>query len=111
MRTKLDDLPLLSTFIRVVLIVLWYGGLVFLGFAAIAILIILTGYIGDKLIGMMGQTLLTKAFGYAILVLLVLVIEMAVGLAAGLIGGSIMTRWPNNPIARLIRWVKHKEPN
>jgi hypothetical protein len=108
MKNRLDDWPFLSAFIRLVLILLWYATIVFLGFAAIGILIMLTGYIGDKLIGMMGQTLLTKACGYAILVLLVLAIEMAVGLAAGVIGGSIMARWPDNPLARLIRWVKRK---
>ncbi len=71
----------------------------------VGILLVFTGSIGIKIGRAWGGSWFARVGGYSVAFVLMLGAQVAAGLILGWLFASVMARWPNNPIAKLIRWA------
>src|SRR6266581_1828692 len=82
-RKRLDDWPRLTALHRVVLVLLWYGAICFLGLMMVGILLVFTGSIGIKIGRAWGGSWFARVGGYSIAFVLMLGAQVAAGLILG----------------------------
>ena len=108
--TTQSEHPVRDSFLRFVLLLVWYGaGSLILGMLNFS-LIIYAASLGERFAAALGGSLLAKAAGIIVffVVYIAVICLFAFPLAFG--WGAFNERWPDNPVSRLARWVKAAPP-
>ena len=95
-----------DSFLRLVLLLAWYGAAAFLGLMAVGFLLVFAVSLGDRVSAALGGSLPAKVAGFIVALAVALGLEVGVGAAIGLAWAAFEQRWPDNPVERLVKWVK-----
>ena len=95
-----------DSFLRLVVLLAWYGAAAFLGLTAVGFLLIFAGSLGDRLAAAWGGSLPAKVAGFIVAFVVLLGLEVGVGAAIGLAYAAFERRWPDSSVERLVKWVK-----
>ena len=98
--------PVRDALLRLVLLLVWYGALAIVGLIALGFVLIFAGSLGERLAAALGGSLLAKVAGFIVAFIVLVAIEVVVGLAIGFSYAAFEQRWPDNPVGRLVKWVK-----
>jgi pheromone shutdown protein TraB len=98
--------PVRDSLLRLVLLLVWYGAVFFVGLMALGFLLIFAGSLGERLAAALGGSLLAKVAGFIVAFVVLLTMEVGVGAAIGFAYAAFEQRWPSNPVERLVKWVK-----
>lgn len=101
-----SDHPLRDSFLRLLLILVWYGVVLFVGLMAVGFLLVLAGSLGERLAAALGGSMFAKVAGFIVTFVVLAAIEVAVGVVIGFAYAAVEQRWPDNPVERLVKWVK-----
>jgi hypothetical protein len=97
---------LCSSLLRLVLLLAWYGAVFFVGLIALYFLLVFAGSLGERLAAALGGSLFAKIAGFIVAFVVLFALEAGVGLAIGFAYAAFDRRWPDNPVERLVKWVK-----
>ena len=98
--------PVRDSLLRLVLLLVWYGAVFIIGLIALGFVLIFAGSLGERLAAALGGSLLAKVAGFIVAFVVLVTIEVVVGLAIGFANAAFEQRWPDNPVGRLVKWVK-----
>jgi purine-cytosine permease-like protein len=101
-----SDHPVRDSFLRLLLLLVWYGAVFFVGLMAVGFLLVFAGSLGERLAAALGGSLLAKVAGFIVAFVVLVAIEGGVGAAIGFAYAAFEQRWPDNPVERLVKWVK-----
>lgn len=101
-----NDHPVRDAFLRLALLIVWYGAAAIVCLVALGYLLVFAGSTGERLTTALGGSFTAKAAGYIFAYGILLGIAVGTGLAIGFAYAVFMKRWPNSPVARLVKWVK-----
>jgi pheromone shutdown protein TraB len=98
--------PVRGSFLRSLLLLVWYGAAGLVGLMAVGFLLIFAGSLGERIAAALGGALLAKVAGFIVAFVVLLAMEVGVGVAIGFAYAAFEQRWPDNPVERLVKWVK-----
>jgi hypothetical protein len=94
-----------NSFLRLLLLLAWYGAAALVGLMAVGFLLIFSGSLGERLAAALGGSLPAKVAGFVVAFVVLLGLECGVGAVIGLAYAAFERRWPDNPVERLVEWV------
>lgn len=97
--------PLRDSFLRLVLLLIWYGAVSLVGLIALFFLLDFAGSLGLRLAATLGGSLFAKIAGFVVAFVVLFALEAGVGVAIGFAYAAFDRRWPDNPVKRLVKWV------
>ena len=105
-----DNHQLRDTFLKLVLLLVGYGLFAVVCFAALGISIFCGLALQNAVLEYLGKFPFAKAIGFLVVLMTFFFIMVTTGLVIGFVAGMFQKLWPNNPLLRLIQWVKVPPP-
>lgn len=108
---KLEDkYPASCALLRLMLFLIGVGVFCVSGVWLVVVLLVHAGAAGIKLSHVLGGSWMAKAGGGVVTFILFAAGQAVAGLSIAWGWVFVTERWPNNPIFKLIEWVKRDEP-
>ena len=104
--TGKNDHPVRDEFLRLVLLLVGYAVVGIVGLVAVCFQLLFAGSLALRLTAALGGSLLAKVVGFVVGFVVMVAIGCGVGLGIALLGEAVEKRWPDNPVKRLVKWVK-----
>jgi len=98
--------PIRDSFLRIILTLLWYGVAMILAVALQGGAVFLAYSTIKPVVDAMGGSALVQGLGWVVGFAMVIVIILAVVTPVTWVMHVVEKRWPDNPVRRLIAWVK-----
>ena len=102
--------PVRDSLLRLVLVLAWCGASGIACLVAVGFLLVYAGSLGLRLGTAWGASFPAKAAAFIVTYLVLFGLMVGLGLAIGLAWAAFNERWPNNPVKRLVVWVKADAP-